>query len=147
MTNIKDWLHQAGDAKAAIDLTDAKFKNETPHSAEAIEAIRKKYAPDKLALAAKLNEARVKLQDSMDHGLIPPQGLETDEWKLVPVKRDCLVLENFDDVPDDLLLPVNQWIDWKKADEYATTNNGAPPGMKRVATYSPRVSRNQKVKL
>lgn len=142
-----DLLNIAGDSKLALELQNKHIADETKEAKAVIESVKAKYASAIEAISKRMNDARVKLQEAIDQGLIPEQGLETDDWKLVQVKRLNPMLEDFNNVPDEFLLPVAQWIDWKKVDDYVRQNARAPEGMTIVASYAPRVMANQKVKV
>lgn len=142
-----DLLNIAGDSKLALELQNKHIADETKEAKAVIESVKAKYASAIEAISKRMNDARVKLQEAIDQGLIPEQGLETDDWKLVQVKRLNPMLEDFNNVPDEFLLPVAQWIDWKKVDDYVRQNARAPDGMTIVVSYAPRVMANQKVKV
>lgn len=145
--NIFGWLDEAGNASVAVKLLDRHVEDETKEAAAIIQSVKTKYKPQFERLKKTLNAARLKLQEYIDNHDVPELGVETDDWKLVQVKRDNPLLEDFEKVPDDFLLPVTQWIDWKKVDDYVKQHGEAPAGFGIVTTYSPRVMANQKVRV
>lgn len=147
MSNLQKWLDQAGRATVGLKLVDQHVATETAEANRIIKAIKDKYAQQVLDLKKSNNEARVKLQEAIDSGVVPEQGLETDDWKLVLVERKNPMLEDFNAVPDGFLLPVAQWIDWKKVDDHVKEHGAAPAGFGLVKSQSPRVMANQKVKV
>lgn len=147
MNELQKMLDQAGKATVALKLVDQHVADETKEANEVIQAVKNKYKAQIERLKKSSNDARVRLQEAIDNGQVPELGVETDDWKLVLVKRSNPLLENFDLVPDEFLLPVTQWIDWKKVDDAVRTTEHAPPGFGLVYSQSPRVMANQKVKV
>lgn len=147
MTPLQLLLEDAGNNKVALELLEKHIADETKDAAEVIRKVKAKYETQRMRLSTSVNEARKKLQEAIDNGSIPELGVETDRWKLVQVERKNPMLENFVEVPDDMLLPVAQWIDWKKVDDYVKQAGAAPPGFGMVVTRSPRVMVNQKVRV
>lgn len=96
-------------------------------------------------LRGAITKARAALAEMADTNTLPVQGLETDTYKLVVAMRSRPVLESFDAVPDELLLPTNQWIDWKRVDE--AVKKGAVPGFSLAETKEIRIVANKKVAL
>lgn len=146
-SQIQTWLDQVGRASVALKLVDQHIETETSEANRIIKAVKDKYAKQMDDLKRSSNEARTKLQEAMDNGWIPEQGVETDDWKLVQVQRSNPLLEDFNAVPDEFLVPVTQWIDWKKVDDYVKANNAVPAGFGLVKSYSPRIMANKKVKV
>lgn len=146
-TNLQQLLDQAGKSTVALKLVDQHVADETREANELIQSVKAKYKDQIERLKKSNNEARLKLQEAIDNHTVPEWGLETDDWKLVLVGRSNPLLESFDAVPDEFLLPVAQWIDWKKVDDYVAKNNAAPAGFGLIRTQSPRVMANQKVKV
>lgn len=147
MNSLQSLLDQAGTAAVALKLVDQHVADETKEATAVIQAVKTKYKDQIERWKKSGNEARAKLQEAIDNGAVPEQGVETDDWKLVLVRRGNPLLENFDLVPDEFLLPVTQWIDWKKVDDRVREDAKAPPGFGLVYSLSPRVSPNQKVKV
>lgn len=147
MNILQQLLEQAGKAVVALKLLDQHVADETREANELIQSVKAKYKDQIERLKKSNNEARVKLQEAIDSGVVPEQGLETDDWKLVLVERKNPMLEDFNAVPDGFLLPVAQWIDWKKVDDHVKEHGAAPAGFGLVKSQSPRVMANQKVKV
>lgn len=147
MTTLQDWLDQAGQTTVSLKLLAQHIADETKEANAVIDAVKQKYKEKIERLKKANNDARVKLQAAIDDGQIPELGVETDDWKLVQVAHQNPMLENFDLVPDEFLVPVAQWIDWKKVDDYVQANQTAPKGFGIIVTRSVRVMPNQKVKV
>src|SRR5574337_423497 len=138
MNILQQLLDQAGKAVVALKLLDQHVADETREANLVIQSVKNKYKDQIEHLKKSGNDARLKLQDAIDHHAIPEQGVETDDWKLVLVQRSNPMLESFDAVPDEFLLPVTQWIDWKKVDDYVKEHGAAPAGFGLVKSQSPR---------
>lgn len=147
MNPLQVLLEDAGNNKVALELLEKHITDETKEAAEVIRKVKAKYETQRVRLSTSVNEARKKLQEAIDNGQIPELGVETDRWKLVQVERKNPMLEDFNAVPDGFLLPVAQWIDWKKVDDHVKEHGVAPAGFGLVKSQSPRVMANQKVKV
>lgn len=132
-------LAVAGELALFRKQFDADLAERTKASRDAIKAEQAVHADTVKKIDAKLNAARIALNAAIDGGLAEAH---TKDWRLVVVHQKRPVLEKFDDLPDEYLLPTEQWIDWKKVDE-AVKAGTAVPGVSVADVTNARVIPNE----
>lgn len=132
-----------GGLTAINNALEAQIHEQAAPLKAQIKAITEPFKGLMIDISKSITRARQALNDAVDAGV---DEAETPDWKLVVVRSKHPVLDKFDDLPDEFLLPPEQWIDWKKIDE--AVNAGKPvPGITLVEVKSPRVVQNKAVKV